>query len=112
MLTLFFLQDGFFDVSAKFTLRFRMGRARNLEPPAPRRSPAAAPPKQEARRAAPRGTRGGCRSPPRRGSSRADLRPNVRSVPTPHSSLILSATRCAGSRSRSTRDRRTPGPLA
>jgi hypothetical protein len=44
MLTLFFLQEGFFDVSAKFTLRFRMGRARNLEPPAPRRSPAAAPP--------------------------------------------------------------------
>ena len=33
--------------SAKFTMRFRMGRARNLKPPAPRRSPAAAPPNQE-----------------------------------------------------------------
>ena len=65
MMTLFLLRDGFLDVSAEFILRFRVGRAENPELPAPRRSPAAAPPTPTPR-AAPRGTRDGYRSPRRR----------------------------------------------
>jgi hypothetical protein len=53
MLTFFILKDGFFDVSVKFILHIRVGRAENPKPPALQRSPVAAPPTPAERPAAP-----------------------------------------------------------